>query len=172
MRKTATVTVDLDGRDNGKQFLLTEMPASQGEKWAMRAMLALTKSGVDVPEEVMASGWAGIAILGIKSLAGVSFGEAEPLMDEMFRCVQFIPNPANPSVIRPLIEDDIDEIATRAWLRGEVLHLHTGFSINAVLSDLGAALQTTSNKPPTPNPSTSPETSPPSSQPRSRRSAS
>ena len=115
------------GRDQGKRFLLMEMPARPAEKWATRAFLALARSGVDIPEDIANSGWAGIAIQSLKTIAGVQFAEAEPLMDEMFKCIQFVPDTGIP---RPLIDngtdgDDIEEIMTRMKLRWEVVNLHT-----------------------------------------------
>jgi hypothetical protein len=130
-RKTEMVVIDAEGRDKGKTFIIREMPATQAEKWAMRAFLALAKSGVDVPEDVAASGLAGIAALGLRALSGLTFADAEPLMDEMFSCIQIMPDPTRPNVTRHLIEDDIEEVATRLRLRKEVLALHTGFFTGA-----------------------------------------
>ena len=49
-RTVSNYTVTDEGRDNGKVFVLTEMPASRAESWAMRALLALMAGGVEVPE--------------------------------------------------------------------------------------------------------------------------
>lgn len=130
-RHTKSVTVIADGRDNGKTFLITEMPASQAEKWAFRALSALAKAGVDVPEDVAKMGLPAIATLGIKAVCGMDFAEAEPLMDEMFACIQIIPDMSKPEVRRGLIEADIEEVKTRVTLRKEWLALHTGFSFPA-----------------------------------------
>lgn len=127
-RKTSIVTVAAAGRDKGKQFLLTELPATRAEKWALRAFLALSKSGVEVPENIMAMGMAGIAMIGLKALPGLSFELAEPLLDEMMSCVVAIPDPKRPDITRPLIEDDTEEISTILMLRREVLALHVDFS--------------------------------------------
>jgi hypothetical protein len=128
MRKTATITIAAEGRDKGKVFQLKEMPASQAERWAMKVFLALAKSGVDIPEDVMQSGMAGIAAIGFKALAGMNYYDVEPLMDEMFQCVQAMPDPGKPAVLRNLIEDDIEEVKTRLVLRKEILLLHVNFS--------------------------------------------
>jgi hypothetical protein len=128
MRKTVIVTIDAAGRDAGKVFLLREMPASQAEKWAARAFLAMARSGIDIPDDVASAGLAGIAAVGLKAIGGLGFAEAEPLMDEMFACVQIVPDPARPGVVRALVEDDIEEIATRLRLRKEVFGLHVDFS--------------------------------------------
>ena len=126
-RNTKEIIIADAGRDQGKRFLLMEMPARPAEKWATRAFLALARSGVDIPEDIANSGWAGIAIQSLKTIAGVQFAEAEPLMDEMFKCIQFVPDTGIP---RPLIDngtdgDDIEEIMTRMKLRWEVVNLHT-----------------------------------------------
>lgn len=133
-RNTTTYTVTDANRDNGKTFLITEMSAAQAEAWAMRAILALMDGKIDLPEGIELEGMAGIAKIGIKALAGLRWEIAEPLMKEMFDCIQIIPDPSRPQIVRPLIEQDIEEIMTRVKLRGEVWALHTGFSVTAALS--------------------------------------
>lgn len=132
-RKTTTVTIDGKGRDAGKHFLLTEMSASAAERWAARALLALVRSGVKIPDEAVEMGLAGIAQIGVDLLSGLSWELAEPLLDEMFACIQIIPDPAKPHVVRGLVEDDIEEVATRLRLRREVLNLHIDFFTDAGL---------------------------------------
>ena len=130
MRKILHVTISDQGRDLGKTFVLTEMPASRGEKWGTKALIALTKAGIEVPDELMGSGMAGIALYGINTLASASitFEDVEPLLDEMMECVQIAPDPRHLEVVRPLVEDDIEEIATRIKLRAEVFKMHVNFS--------------------------------------------
>lgn len=127
MRRTLTYTVTAEGRDKGKAFLLTEFPASRSEKWAIRALLALGKAGVEVGD-ALTSGMQGLARLGYDVLTRADYEDIAPLLDEMMECVQSIPNPANQNVVRGLIEDDIFEVATRMFLRMEVFKLHVGFS--------------------------------------------
>jgi hypothetical protein len=133
-RKTTIVTIDAAGRDMGKRFQLTEMSASQAEKWGMRAIAAIVRSGVDVPEHIAQSGMAGIMAVGLKSLFGADFRDAEPLLDELFACVKILPDAAHPGLARALVEEDIEEVATRLRLRSEVFELHTNFSVAAFLS--------------------------------------
>jgi hypothetical protein len=128
MRKTAIVKIAEEGRDKGKIFVITEPPASQVERWALRALMALAKSGVELPENVKGAGIAGVAALGLKAIVGgVGVDDTEWLMSQMMACVQLQPGP-DPNVVRPLIEDDIDEVATRFKLYFEVFNLITGFS--------------------------------------------
>ncbi|EMA4827268.1 hypothetical protein U3C74_001752 [Salmonella enterica] len=126
-RKEKFITIDGQGRDKGKVFHLTEMPASQAEWWAMRAIMAMGRGGVDLPDDVRSMGMAALALEGLKALSKIPPEEAKPLMGEMLDCVQFVPNPKNRSVRRPLIEDDIEEITTRLDLRAEVFRLHVDF---------------------------------------------
>ena len=127
-RRTDTFVATV-GRDAGKHFFLTELPASQAEKWAARAFLAMAKSGLEIPDGIAEMGLAGIAAMGLKALGGMSFEVAGPLLDEMFTCVRIIPDPKHPEVVRVLIEDDIEEIGTRLQLRKAVFGLHVDFSV-------------------------------------------
>lgn len=128
MRKTLTVTITAEGRDKGKQYLLTEMSATAAERWAAKAFLGLARSGLEVPEDLASLGLAGIAMIGFRAIGGMQFAEAQALLDEMFGCVQMIPDPSRPEVTRKLVEDDIEEVATRLRLRKEIFGLHVDFS--------------------------------------------
>jgi hypothetical protein len=121
-------------RDKGKRFKITEMPAMQAEKWAARFFLALAKSGIDIPSDIAQQGMAGVAIVALRTLGGVDWQLAEPLLDEMFKCVAiYLPNNAT-QTRPPTMQDDIEEVKTLWDLRKEVLELHLGFSIAEGLS--------------------------------------
>ena len=70
-RQIVNYTVEQDGRDKGKIFVITEMPALQAERWAMRALLALMRSNPELPEGTELSGMAGLASAGLKALASI-----------------------------------------------------------------------------------------------------
>lgn len=170
MRKTKSVTITADGRDKGKTFLLTELPAVKAEKWATRALLAIGQSGVTISEDALTAGMAGLAVVGIRALMSVAFEEAEPLLDEMRDCIQIQPDPRNASVVRPVMwDDEIEEVGTILLLRDEVMQLHLGFSIRETLSKLAASRTV---QPESGNTQTSPEPSAPSSLPDSQPSPS
>ena len=122
-RKTATVVITAEGRDKGKTFLLTEMPAAQAEAWAIRALLALTNAGAEVPDSE--TGMAGLATAGLMALGKLPYEAVKPLLDEMFLCVQYQHKPGHPP--QPA-DENIEEVATRLQLRKEIFALHTGFS--------------------------------------------
>ena len=132
MRRTEIVAITAEGRDKGKRFVVTEMPALKAERWAIRALLALARSGVDIPEETQRAGMAALAHAGLKALHNLAFDEAKPLLDEMWDCVRVMPEPKNPDIVRPLVMnelegDDIEEIATIWTLRERVFRMHADF---------------------------------------------
>jgi hypothetical protein len=109
------------------------MPALKAEKWAARALLALLRSGVELPEDAAQAGIAGIAAVGVKAFGSIDWSLAEPLLDEMLACVKVIP-PAGRMAMRDLFEEDIEDVQTLFALRKEVLELHLGFSLAAKFS--------------------------------------
>jgi hypothetical protein len=127
MRKIANYSVTTEGRDKGKLFLITEMSAARSESWATRILLALIGANVELPENFSELGMAGLAELGMRSLSGLKWEVAEPLLAEMMECIQIIPDPSKTHVVRPLIDDDIEEVLTRINLRMEVWKLHMDF---------------------------------------------
>jgi hypothetical protein len=149
VRKTKVVVVPFDGRDFHKQFIITEMPASQAERWGMRAILGmLTHTQVELPEGWEAAPMLLAASMGMKVLASVPFETSELLAQELMTCIQVkaLPESEESTVVRDLVmpralfESDIEEIATRAWLKAEVFELHTGFSVADTLSKLVSAI--------------------------------
>lgn len=127
-RNTKIFQITDAGRDQGKTFVLTEMPAMQAERWALRAMQALLRSNVDLPDNIADTGMAGIAKLGLKALGHVDEETFFALMDEMMGCVAYMPDPMKPNIVRPATFDgDIEEVTTRLQLRAEVFQLHVGF---------------------------------------------
>ncbi|EFE93994.1 hypothetical protein [Serratia odorifera] len=126
-RKEKFITIENEGRDHGKMFHVTEMSASQAEWWAMRALMAMGRGGVEIPENLRSMGMAAMAMEGLKAISKIPADEAKPLLDELMGCVQAVPNPADKTVVRPMIESDIEEILTRLNLRAEVFKLHVDF---------------------------------------------
>lgn len=165
-RKHKVITIDAECRDHGKNFLIVEKSAFDTEKWAARALLALSRSGVEVPDDAIEAGALGVLIAGIGGMQRMRYEDAEPLLEEMLTCISFVPDPnkidpvTGRPITRPLVRSDeggdVEEVSTLLRLRGEALDLHLGFSVTAVLSKVAAAVQTL-RSPDTP-------TSPPSSE--------
>jgi hypothetical protein len=144
-RKVAFVKITAEGRDKGKEFKITEMPAMQAEKWAIRAFLALARGGIEIPEDIADQGLAGIAVVGFKMFGSMRWEDAEPLLDEMFACIEAVPEPGNHDKVTSLFESSIDEPATNLFLRKQVFGLHVDFSklVAASKSALAAGMGTT-----------------------------
>jgi hypothetical protein len=107
--------------------------------WAGRAVLALTRAGVDVPPDILRQGIVGVTTLMIRALSGISSQEAIELAREMFTCVKYRPDPNNPDYVRAPQGTDIEEVRTRVLLRKEIIELHTGFSFADAQSKLTLA---------------------------------
>jgi hypothetical protein len=120
--------VSVDGRDAGKAFIITEMPARAAEKWAIRALLAMGKNGVEIPEGAFDAGMASMAKIGLGMVCKLPYDEAESLLDEMLSCVTIMPDPSKPNITRDLVEDDTEEVATLLKLRVQTFKLHVDFS--------------------------------------------
>jgi hypothetical protein len=165
-RKTKTITIDEDNRDNGKTFILVEMPARQAEEWGTRAMLALARSGSEsiasigqMDDAVFRAGLAGVAAVGIGLFGRIRWEDAKALKDELFAQVSYVYDQKTPCAVRgkgdfkrddvsnyksfgPIKDDDIEEVSTRVLLHKELFELHTGFSFAAAISSLIASMTT------------------------------
>jgi len=135
MRNETIVTIPAGpqfARDTGKRFKLREMPASQAEEWAIRALSAMARGGTEIPDNIIESGWASVAFFGISAMMRADYNDTRPLYAEMMACVSSVQELAPEG--RPLMEEDIEEVATRVFLRDEVFKLHANFSFAEILS--------------------------------------
>lgn len=127
MARKETTFIASAGRDKGKEFLITEMSASQAEAWAIKVILAVGNAGIEMPDDLASQGMSGLMAVGYMSLLKIPFEAAKPLLDEMMTCVKFAPSS---NIQRPLIEDDIEEVQTRLALRKAIWTLHMDFFLN------------------------------------------
>jgi len=131
MRKTTTLRIEKENRDQGKTFIVTEMSAFNGYDWASRVFFALLNAGVDVPDDMMQSGVAGIAALSgtdfarfvFRMLAKVPHYTAKPILDDLLKCAQI----QMPAITRDLMDDDIEEISTILDIQKTAFNLHFDF---------------------------------------------
>nr|DAS31275.1 MAG TPA: hypothetical protein [Caudoviricetes sp.] len=84
--KTKTVTIE-KGRDKGKKFQITEMPAAKIDNWAMRVLLALAGAGIDVAEAN--EGMMGLAKVAFAALGKIPPAVAVPLVRSWRICHSF-----------------------------------------------------------------------------------
>lgn len=154
MRHTREVVITEPGRDLGKMFILTEMPAHEGELWASRALELLDQAfaivrakdpsivstaiaaaaaaeeteadSADVPNK----GMAGLAVKSRPFTLPTARALQDPSLDNMWDYVRFQPKDRS-AATQPIFRDpeacQIQEWRTRLKLRMEFLDLHTGF---------------------------------------------
>jgi hypothetical protein len=130
-RKELRIKMTNAGRDEGKTFVITEMSARKAHAWATRALFALMKGGLEIPENIAEAGFAGLASMGIEAIGKIPFETAEPLLAELLQCVQIAYDPSNPSLVRNCIDDDFEEFATLFRLQKETIALHMDFFTRA-----------------------------------------
>lgn len=125
-------------RDKGKKFKITEMPAEQAFDWGIRAILAMAKSGVDIPSDIASQGMAGVAAVMVRTVGGLEFMTVRDLRKELMGCVKIYVQPGTNNLhVRPITgQDDIEEPQTIYQLCIATLELHLGFSIAEGLSRL------------------------------------
>lgn len=129
-RKVKEFVVTAEGRDKGKTFILTEMPADQAERWALRALLALQAAGVTLPDGFEATGMAGVAYAGLTALNRIKYEDVGPLLTEMLGCIKYRHKPGQDAQHLLAGEEcQVEEVATLLTLRREIFELHTGFSL-------------------------------------------
>ena len=142
-RKTKTLVID-SGRDEGKSFLITEMPVTRADKWANTALLAMLRGGVDVgnvnfgliadtigvgdaPKIDPMGGMLELARITIAGLGNVTETVGQELLDQLINdCAQVI---SSGGVVRQMlsIDDEIEDLKTLWMLRKESLLLHIDF---------------------------------------------
>lgn len=155
MRKTAEVHIEDEGRDQGKIFVIQEMSATKAEKWAMRALSVLARSGADIGA-IGGGGMQQMAFAGMDALTKLDYDLAEPLLDELMTCVTYRPDPNRPYT-RDWLEEDIEEVPTLLKLKWEAFLLHASFFMK------GSKPAPTPAPQPTPPESSNTPISPPSS---------
>lgn len=138
------ITITAKGRDCGKTFEIVEMPVDQGERWANRAILMFMNAGGKLPEGTLEGkglagldiSWRSVIVTGVAALQGVSWVQAQPLLDELKHCVTFCP-PGAPDITQPLHPGEnsqIEEFKTWWTLYIATVELLLGFSLADITS--------------------------------------
>ena len=127
-RRTKVVTIDAeDGRDHGKTFLITEMPADAAEWWSIRALQGILGANPDVDIDIFSAPLSKIAGFAFVGLARIPAEQLKPLMDEMKGCVSVLL--PDGKTTRALLPNDVEDFMTWVELRKEVFEVQTGFSV-------------------------------------------
>jgi hypothetical protein len=126
-RKVIEWKVEDEGRDKGKVFVLTAMPARQAFFWGLNVILTGMNCGSAIPAEVSSQGIAGLAVWGIAALEKIPPTLAQPFIEELLACVQIQPG-KHSEVLRPVRDaaDDIEEPKTYWDLLQKTYEMHVG----------------------------------------------
>lgn len=122
MRKQKEIKIE-EGRDAGKVFVITEMPALQMDKWATRALNAI---GKNKQGGVMALLSLGVPEM-INSFMEADYEKIEPLMQEMLQCCAFKKDNTAIVLKDEFVNDIIEDWNTITNLRIEAIKLNLGF---------------------------------------------
>lgn len=120
-RKETEIKIE-DGRDAGKVFKITEMPAVPMDKWATKALLLLGKAGMNI-------GVLNTMDLNdiLQALSKASYEETESLLDEMLACCSFQKDGVSVIMKGAMVDSVIEEWTTIFRLRIEAIKLNLGF---------------------------------------------
>ena len=130
--KTKTVTIE-KGRDAGKTFLITEMPAIQADEWAHRLLEQAANSGVDLKNvdvlNVNTSSMSGMIEIGaaVFTILGRIPADISRQMkfDLLDRCVKIIPKSGG---ARSCVWDqEILDFQNYTTLAAQVIGIHVNF---------------------------------------------
>lgn len=90
-RKEISFIVEEEGRDKGKEFLITEMSAWDADTLAQDIFRAMGDSGFsEIPADVIAMGCAGLATVGLSVISASSPDVARQLRDRLMSTVEII----------------------------------------------------------------------------------
>lgn len=142
-RKTKTVTIE-SGRDQGKSFLITEMPVTKADKWANTALCHMMRAGItinkdqamliadslDPSKEEKIDEFGGM--LELAKVIGRSLGGIDPevlydlRMELFWSCVKVV---SSAGVVREVLDinEELEDPESLALLQKEALTLHIGF---------------------------------------------
>lgn len=148
-RKQARVTIDAEGRDHHKTFIITEMPADAIERWFRRVLAYLARIGIAAPALSSIMGVA--ALPGFNPIQMLAWLDDESLNAELMTCVMRLPDGATPrNLVWGKTGPDVEELLTLMQLKVEVLALHLNFSTAVALWKFAPGLAAVLNlaKPP------------------------
>lgn len=90
-RKEIPFIVETEGRDKGKEFLITEMSAWDADSLAQDIFRAMGDSNYSsIPSDVIAMGCAGLATVGLSVISASSPEVARQLRDRLMSTVDII----------------------------------------------------------------------------------
>ncbi|WP_145580297.1 hypothetical protein [Yersinia mollaretii] len=128
-RKEIIYIVDAEGRDNGKEFIITEMSAWDADSLAQDIFRAMGDSNyTGIPADVIAMGCAGLATVGLSVISASSPEVAHTLRDRLMSTVEIvITHDGNRSRRQVKGSIDFEEVSTIRKLLDKVFQTNFDF---------------------------------------------
>ncbi|MGH1605738.1 hypothetical protein [Yersinia proxima] len=127
-RKQITYTVEDEGRDKGKEFIITEMSAWDAEELSEEIYRAMGHGEFNsLPADVVAMGVAGLATVGVSVLAAAPASVSRPISDRILSTVEIVITNEGKDIARAIKPIDFEEISTIRTLKDKVFELNFGF---------------------------------------------
>ncbi|MED9625555.1 hypothetical protein RCO00_03610 [Escherichia coli] len=127
-RKEIPFIVEDDNRDNGKEFIITEMSAWDADELAQDLFRSMGESGFSgIPDDVIAMGCAGLATLGLNVLSVASPEVARKLRDRLMSTVQIVITHEGSRQVRTVKPVDFEEVSTIRQVMDKVFKVNFDF---------------------------------------------
>ncbi|EMW3576444.1 hypothetical protein AAEY45_004130 [Yersinia enterocolitica] len=127
-RKQITYTVEDEGRDKGKEFIITEMSAWDAEELSEEIYRAMGHGEFNsLPADVVSMGVAGLATVGVSVLAAAPASVSRPISDRILSTVEIVMTNEGKDITRSIKPIDFEEISTIRTLKDKVFELNFGF---------------------------------------------
>ncbi|HDL7179816.1 TPA: hypothetical protein PXM65_002785 [Yersinia enterocolitica] len=127
-RKQITYTVEDEGRDKGKEFIITEMSAWDAEELSEEIYRAMGHGEFNsLPADVVAMGVSGLATVGVSVLAAAPASVSRPISDRILSTVEIVITNEGKDITRSIKPIDFEEISTIRTLKDKVFELNFGF---------------------------------------------
>lgn len=120
-RKEKEITIE-EGRDAGKTFKITEMPAVQADRWISRALSLLGKSNSEISALILTNGQEFL-----KEFAKIDYEETQPLLEELLSCASFIKDGVSIPMKGNMVDSVVEDWTTLFRLKYEAFLLSVGF---------------------------------------------
>jgi len=127
-RKEISFIVEDDNRDNGKEFIITEMSAWDADELAQDLFRSMGESGFSgIPADVIAMGCAGLATLGLNVISAASPEVARKLRDRLMSTVQIVITHEGSRQVRTVKPVDFEEVSTIRQVMDKVFKVNFDF---------------------------------------------
>lgn len=128
-RKEIPFIVEEEGRDKGKEFIITELSAWDADELAQDLYRAMGDSGfTGIPPDVISMGCAGLATIGLSVLSAASPEVSRSIRDRLISTVEIAVYNDGQRIIRKVDgPSDFEEVSTIRKLMDKVFEVNFGF---------------------------------------------